>query len=189
MKILKTIYDIRYTKYGLTLIELMITIVMVVILASVTVYVFRAVLLSWSVGEERAGVDISLDRGIERMVRDLREAANIDNKYSNEIRFTRGGHYIYYFYNATDPYPTDLTEASYELRKADLSGVTDSDLTTGIFTDGSGRIIITDVIPATAEPNPTELSKGANDLVTIILNVQRDDEALTSKTQVKARNL
>ena len=62
---------------GLTLIELMISIVMLSILAVTSVYILRAVLLSWSSAEERSGIDIVLDRGIEEMVRDLREAKEI----------------------------------------------------------------------------------------------------------------
>ena len=84
-----TTYDIRHTKVGLTSIELIIVIVMFVILALVMFSVFRAVLLIWSSQEERAGIDINLDIGIEKIVRDLREAKLVQSAADyDEIRFT-----------------------------------------------------------------------------------------------------
>ncbi|MBU0759915.1 MAG: hypothetical protein KKC66_04180 [Candidatus Omnitrophica bacterium] len=162
----------------------MITIAMFSILAVVTVYIFRAVLLSWSSQETRAGIDIVLDRGIEEMVRDLREAKEIQSTGGyDEIRFSQdqSTYYIYYLYNARDSYapPPAFDQTVYELRKAVLTG----DIN-GSFTYGSGQIIITDVLP----PAVSDLSLSGN-IVAIDLSVARGDEAIRSRTEVMPRNL
>src|SRR3989338_956400 len=98
----------RTAKYGLTLIELMITIVMFALLAIVTVYVFRAILLSWSSQETRTGIDTDLNMGIEEMRRDLVQAKDVNTSvHSDELRFTTSAdtYYIYYLYNGNDSYP------------------------------------------------------------------------------------
>lgn len=166
----------------------MIVIVMFVALALVAVYVFRAVLLSWSSAEERSGIDIVLDRAVEEMVRELREATAVnDSVNDDEIRFTTGGNsYIYYLYNATDgSYPPNFDQATYDLKRTTLVGGI-----AGTFTYGSGRVIITDVVPPPIGSAPqTDLSVDADNLVTIILKITRDDETITTKTQMKPRDL
>lgn len=168
-------------KRGFTLIELIITLIMLVALVGVTAYIFRAVLLSWSSQETRTGVDISLDRGIEEMVRDLRKARQIQTVNNDEIRFTQDQttYYIYYLYNANNSYPPSFNQSSYQLRKATLSGGI-----SGTFTYGSGPIIITDVLP----PATSDLSISAN-LITMDLSIKRSDETIRSATKVKPRNL
>ncbi len=171
-------------KKGLTLIELMITIVMFAILAGVTTYVFRAILLSWSSQETRAGIDINLDRGIEEVVRDLREAKAIQSVNNDEIRFTlyesgTDNSYIYYLYNSSDSYPPGFNQSTYEIRRAALSG----DIS-GTFTYGSGRLIIYDVV----SPTTSDLSLSGN-IITIDLSITRGDETMRSRTEVRPRNL
>lgn len=165
---------------GLTLIELMIGIVMFAILIAATTFIFRAVLLSWSSQETRAGIDISLDRGIEEMARDLREAKEASSS-NDEIRFSQDGsaYYIYYLYNPSDTYPLSFNQSSYQLRKAALTGGIG-----GTFTYGSGQIVITEVLP----PPTSDLSFSSN-IVTIDLNVKRGDETIRSRTEVRPRNL
>ncbi len=167
-------------KKGFTLIELIMTILMLVALVGVTVFVFRAVLLSWSSQERRSGIDISLDRGIEEMVRDLREARRVQSN-NDEIRFTQNQttYYIFYLYNANNSYPPSFNQSSYQLRKATLSGGI-----SGTFTYGSGPIIITEVLP----PTTSDLSISGN-LITMDLSIKRGDETIRSKTQVRPRNL
>ena len=169
---------------GLTLIELLISIIMFSVLAVTSVFVFRAVLLSWSSTEGRSGIDIVLDRGIEEMVRDLREAKEIQSTAGyDELRFSQDGsnYYIYYLYNASDSYvpPPAFEQTKYELRKAALTGDIDS-----TFTYGSGQIIVTDV----AAPTTSDLSLSGN-IATIDLSVVRGDETIRSKTEVRPRNI
>ncbi len=166
---------------GFTLIELMMTIAMFVILALVVVYVLRAVLLSWSSQETRAGVDISLDRGIEEVARDLREARQVSVVNNDEIRFTYDltNCYIYYLYSAGDSYPPSFNQSSYQLKKATLAGGIN-----GTFTYGSGDIKVIDVLP----PATSDLSLSSN-LITLDLSIKRGDETIRSRTQVRPRNL
>lgn len=176
-------------KQGLTLIELTITLIMFTILAGVSAYIFRTVLLSWSGQETRAGININIDRGIEEMARDLREAREIDDNYdgdetaNDEIRFTHDQttYYIYYFYNSSDSYtpPPAFNQSSYELRKAALTGGID-----GTFTYGAGRIIAEDVLP----PTTSDLSVSGN-IITVDLSITRDDETIRSRIEVRPRNL
>ena len=166
---------------GLTLIELMISVVMLAILVIVLAFIFRAVLLSWSSQEKRAGIDISLDWGIEQAVRDLRQAKSAQAVNNDEIRFTQdnSNFYIYYLYNTSETYPPSFSQSAYQLRKATLSGGI-----TGTFTYGSGQFIITDVLP----PPASDLSIASN-LVTLDLSVKRGDETIRTRTQVRPRNL
>lgn len=159
----------------------MITIVMLVALVGITAYVFRAVLLSWSSQETRAGIDISLDRGIEEMARDLREAKEASYVNNDEIRFTQdqSNYYIYYFYNENDSYPPSFNQSLYQLKKAALSGGMG-----GTFTYGSGTIIIIDMLP----PLTSDLSLN-NNVVTMDLSLTRGNETIRSRTEVKPRNL
>jgi len=169
---------------GLTLIELMIVVVMFVILAAATFFIFRAVLLSWASEETRAGVDVTLDFGIENMVRDLREASQIQSTADyDEIRFTPDytNYYIYYLYNADDSYvpPPAFDQTTYELRRATLT-----DGINGTFTYGEGQLIMTDVEP----PTTSDLSLSGN-IITIDITITRDDETIRSKTEVRPRNI
>jgi len=169
---------------GLTLIELMISIVLFIILSVTAVYIFRAILLSWSSQETRTGVNITLDSGIEKMVRDLREAKQVQSTASyDEIRFTpdNSNYYIYYLYNAGDSYlpPPAFDQTTYELRKAALTGGI-----SGTFTYGNGQVMLTDVLP----PTTSDLSLSAN-MLTIDISITRGDETIRSRTDVRPRNI
>ena len=169
-------------KKGLTLIELMTTLTTIAILAVVALTIYIAVLKSWSSQEKRAGISVVLDRTVAEMTRDLREAKEIDTSINNdEIRFTddQTTYYIYYLYNASDTYPPAFNQPSYELRKETLTGVID-----GTFTYGSGRLILSDVVP----PTTTDLSYDGT-LLTIDLSVLRDEETMRFRSKLKPRNL
>ncbi len=165
---------------GLTLIELIMTASMMAVLIGAMAYVFLVVLTGLSTQLDRAGIDIHIDRGIEEMARDLREAKIVQSA-NDEIRFTedQATYYIYYLYNANDSYPLSFNQSSYELREATLSGGIG-----GTFTYGSGRIIITGVLP----PPTSDLSL-TNNMITIDLSINKDDETVRSRTSVKPRNL
>lgn len=173
-------------KRGFTLLELIITIAMFAVMAVVTSYVFRAILLSWSGEEKRAGVKINLYSGIDEMTRQLLEAKKVDSLNNDEIRFTdaASADYIYYLYDANESYPPAFGQDVYELRKAALSGVAGGNLKTGTFTYGSGAIIITDVLP----PAVSDLSISGS-IVTLDLSVSRGSETVKLRTQIKPRNL
>jgi prepilin-type N-terminal cleavage/methylation domain-containing protein len=166
---------------GLSLLELMIVIVLLSFLVGVSAYIFRAILLSWASSEDRAGIDITLSRAQEEMVRELREAKAIGSLYNDEVRFSQDNttFYIYYFFHSLDTYPPAFNQPTYELRKALLSG----NLTSS-FVYNSGNIILTDCLA----PPVSDLVIDGN-LTTIDLTVQRASEAIRARTQVMARNL
>lgn len=162
------------------MIELVITSALITVLAGVVVYTLRAVLLSWSSQETRAGADISLDWKMEAISRDLRKARAIQSS-GDEIRFTRDqvNYYIYYLYNAADSYPPSFGQTSYQLKKAVLSG--------GIgetFTYGAGDLKMTGILP----PPTSDLSLNSN-LVTLDLSMKQRDETIRSRTKIRPRNL
>lgn len=173
-------------KKGLTLIEMMITVGMIVILAGAAGYVFCAVLVSWSSQETRAGIDINLDRGIENVVRDLRESRVASAINNDEIRFSHDqvAYYIYYLYNAGDSYPPAFGQSSYQLRKAALTGGLN-----GTFTYGSGELIISDIKPRTAFTPARPVISFTGNMATIDISIKRGDETVRSRTAVMPRNL
>ena len=171
--------DNKLTK-GFTLLELMITIIMFAALALVSFYVFRVVILTWVSQETRGGVDITLDVGMEKIVRDLREAKAI-NSSNDQIRFTADNttYYIYYLYNQNDSYPPSFNQTSYQLRKTTLSGGIN-----GTFNYGSGPILLYSILP----PPASDLSI-TNNVINIDLSMKRAGETIRAKTEVAARNL
>ncbi len=176
----------RRRKKGITLIELMITVVMFAALAVTITYVARAVLLTWYSQEIRGGIGVNLNRGIEDMARDLRKARQVQSTANyDEIRIRQGtitsSYYIYYLYNASDSYvpPPAFNQSSYQLKKATLSGGIN-----GTFTYGSGEVIVNDVVP----PPTSDLSLSGN-LLTVDLTVTHGDETVRSRTQIRPRNV
>ena len=163
-----------------TLIELLLAMLMIAILIWAAVYTFQAVLLNWSSQETRTGLDISLNKGIEMMVIDLRQASSVQSS-SNEIRFTADNitYYIYYLYNSGNSYPPAFNKASYELRKAALSGGLN-----GSFTYGSGNLIMPGVLPP-----PTSDLSFTNNIINIDLSITKGTETVRSKTEVRPRNI
>ena len=164
----------------MTLIELMITVLLMAVLTGIVVFVFITIIGQWSSGEKRASIDIGLDRGIEEMVRDLREA-NQTQSSNDEIRFTRdnSNYSIYYFYNSSDSYPLTFNQNLYQVKKTAISpGIN------GNFTYGAGRIVLRDVL----KPPTSDLSI-ANNTVNIDISVTRGNETIRSVTQVRPRNL
>ena len=171
--------DNKVTK-AFTLLELMITIIMLTALVIVSVYVFRVVLLTWVSQETRGGVDITLDTGMEKVVRDLREAKAISSS-NDQIRFTTDGttYYIYYLYNASDSYPPSFNQTSYQLRKTTLSGGIN-----GTFNYGSGQVFLYSILP----PPTSDLSV-TNNVINIDLSMKRVSETIRAKTEVAPRNI
>jgi hypothetical protein len=167
-------------KRGITLLEVMITIIMFTILIGVLGYMTRVILLSWSGQETRTGLDIILKRGMEETVRDLREARSVQSS-NDEIRFTQDltNYYIYYLYTANDSYPLAFSQSAYDLRKAALTGGL-----SGTFTYGSGRVVIMDVRP----PPTSDLSLTSN-LLTLDLSARQGSETVRIRTKIRPRNL
>ena len=195
-------------KGGMTLIELLMVMVFIAVLMGVMVYIFQAVLLSWTSEGTRTDVNIASSFTITSMAQDLRQAVAIsDNSGSHEIRFgvkrrdasgnlvinqqtgnTIIDYYIYYFYNASDTYPPKLKQISYQLWKYKFNNVPDSNhLTTGTVAYGSGQFIVDNIIfPAL---NPSNLSV-SNNVITIDLTILKgQNEKIRDYSNVSPRNL
>jgi len=171
-------------KRGLTLVEVLIATVMLAAVAGVAVFLLNAMLKTWVSQEARAGIGINLDWRMEEMVRDLREAREVQSLAGrNEIRFTRDGalYYIYYLYNENDTYgpPPSFNQDEYKLKRAVLTEDID-----GTFAYGAGKNFIGGVLP----PPSSELSASGN-VLTIDLSIERKDETIRSRTEVRPRNL
>lgn len=169
---------------GMTLVELIIAAALTSVLAAAAVMVFNTVLLSWSAQTQRAGTDTQLGRAVEVMVRDLRQATQVQSAAGrDEVRYTLDGvnFYIYYLYHASDSYvpPPAFTQSSYQLRRAVLAGGIG-----GTFTYGAGTLVVSEVLP----PPTSDLSLSGN-LLTVDLSAGSDDETLRIRTQVRPRNL
>ena len=169
---------------GVTLIEFMISLILLSVVGTAAVLIFKTILLSWSAQTERIGVDLPLDRAVVEMVRDLREAKQVQSTSGyREIRYTRDGstYYILYLYSAPDAYasPPAFNQSSYQLRRAALAGGIG-----GTFTYGSGTLMVTNVLP----PPTTDLSLSGS-LIVLDVSAKQGDETLRVKTQVVPRNL
>ena len=166
---------------GLTLIELLIAVALIAILVGAFAYVFRAVLLTWSSQETRAGVTISLSSGVTQMVRDLRSARSVGVVNSDELRFTPDStnYYIYYLYNSRDHYPPAFNQSIYDLKRAVLTGGIN-----GSFAYGSGNIILKNTLP----PPASDLSFSGN-LVVIDLSATIKNETIWYRTRIRPRNI
>jgi len=154
---------------GFTLAEMLVVIGMLIFLICIAMYVFSVVLFSWVSEEARAGLGIELDRAVNMIARDVREATEstpnpIKWKYPNELRFAvvhsrqadgtpvagSFDYYIYYFYNASDRYPNAFTQSAYDLKRCPLTVAAGYDPTTGTFTYGNGQIVANRLSPASS---------------------------------------
>lgn len=168
------------SKKGITLIELMTTLSMIVILAGFSVYVYYTVYLGWQGQEIRAELSSSLNRAVDEMVRDLREATEVMAVTGGIISFTAysdGKAYAYYLYNASDPPPFAYNQAGYELKRVEQAAG-------GGFTFGGGKLVARNVLP----PPATDLSFSGN-IATLDISVSRDGETVRAKTKVRPRDL
>lgn len=167
----------------MTLVELLITVVLFGVLMTAAAFSFQPILLAWSSQHDRMQLQRQAVHGLERAIRDLRQATALQNDASDAIRFTRreGGvsnSYILYLYNPADTWPPAFNQATYQLRKGILSGGLG-----GTFTYGSGTLLLRDVRP----PATSDLSVSGS-LATLDLTVTRFDETFRLIERVKRRN-
>jgi hypothetical protein len=164
-----------------TLLEIIITTVMLAVLAGVSVYFFHAVLKVWSHQEEEIGSQIPLFRAIKEVVQDLREAKEVKELNDDEIRFCKNSDfYIYYLFNEKDTYPPRFNQDFYKLKKAKLSNNIN-----GGFSYGSGQILLDKVLP----PPLTDLSVDNEKMVIVDLRVSTNEEVKRLRAKIKPRNI
>lgn len=167
---------------GLTLIEVLVTTVMLSILVFAVGFTFVAGLRLWNNGYERNDMRTELAQAMELVSKNLRQATSIDELTAGSITFTAdlgAGSTTcrVYLYNASDSEPNPpYTQESYELRWA-----------TGTVTYGSGAIIASD-IDRPVPPSSRPFSQSGN-LITMVFTVERGDQSVDMRTNVRVRNL
>lgn len=180
----RTLGEHHHVLAGFTLIEVLIVLMLLTITLSLTTNIFKTVLLSWSAENDRAGLKITLERGMAEITSELRQATVVQSVAGrDEIRYTKDGStfYIYYFYNSADSYvpPPAFDQTSYELRQATLIGGID-----GTFTYGSGFLMIR----AISAPTTSDLSLSGN-IITIDLTTITANATVRLRSQITPRNL
>ena len=186
--------NIRYTKRGFTLLEILIVLLLFSVLLGVSGWLFVVSLRAWDAGLIRGGIREDVSYAMEKVVRDLKEMANGSlaryNPGSGGIDHTiqfndlDGNTYVFYLYNSADSsFDSDYGESFYDLRKA-----TEDQLDAGNY--AAGILILRDLVsPAATEP-ATDLTIDPNSTqVTLDFVVQRSDETVTIRTKVRPRNL
>lgn len=173
--------------YGVTLVELMVTLGLFAALMTAVVLSFRPILLAWSNHQDRMSLQTQVQAGMEKVIRDLRlaKAMQSDTMVTDAIRFTVresgvDNSYVFYLYSANDPlWDNTYPQPSYQLRKAGPTvGIG------GTFTYGSGTLLIQNIQP----PPVSDLSVSGS-VATLDLTLVRFDETYRLFEKVKRRNL
>ena len=180
----------RVAKRGFTLIETIIVLSLFAMLLGVTGFVFVVSLRAWDAGLIRGGIREDVSYAIEKVVRNLKEMANVSptqygsNTHTIQYDDLGGTTYVFYLYedNANDLFdPNDDPSLLYELRKNTKAQLDAGNYSTGV-------LILRDLVsPAAAEP-ATDLTISGNE-VTLDIVVQRGDETVVMRTKVRPRNL
>jgi len=177
-----TIDNIAVNKKGLTLIELLVTLVIMSTLVFAVGYTFVIGLKLWNEGYIRAEMKTDIAQALELVSKNLRQATSIDALTAGSITFTAdlgsgSTSYRVYMYNSSDSEPNPpYTQNTYELRWAQTT-----------TTYGSGKILVEDI----AKPNPPSsnpFSQSGN-LITMNFTVTRGDHTVNMRTNVRVRNL
>jgi len=180
------------SRSGLTLIEVLITTVMLSVMVFTVGFTFIAGLRLWDVGYTRANMRTKLTQALELVSKSIRQASSIDDESAGSITFTAdlgGGptSYRVYMYHEDDsePNPPYAESEGYQLRWA-----------VGTTTYGSGAIIATDItIPTPPTNYPFDLDSDEN-FLTMTFTVETfrveggdADQTIDMRSKVRMRNL
>lgn len=175
---------------GITLLEIVFTLTLIAFLISSIAFVYIVTLRGWDNLGHRSNLHEKLHFGLERIVRDVREARAI-SVASHSLMFTLNengsdNHYIYYLHNASDVCPMAYSQTAYDLRRTQLtSGSLPGSLDCSRFAYGNGEVIITSLKPPSAD---TSITSGGNYAIVKLVGVQEED-TLTVRGNVKPRNI
>ena len=173
------------TTGGVTLVEVMVAMALTGVLMTATSFALKPVLLAWSSQQDRMELQQQSQHGLERAIRDLRQATELQGDANHAIRYTLresgvSNSYILYLYNAANSWPPAYNQSVYELRKAGLTGGIN-----GTFTYGSGTLLMRDVQP----PPTSDLTVSNSVVATLDLTLLRKtDETFHMIERVKRRN-
>ena len=183
----------KVTNRGFTLIETIIVLLLLATLLGVSGSLFVVSLRAWDSGRIRAGIREDVSYAMGKVVRDLKEMANVSptqygsNTHTIQYDDLGGTTYVFYLYddNANGLFdPTDDPSLLYNLRKANISQEDDP-------ASGEGTLILRDLVSPDATPPATALTIDPNDpnQVTLDFVVQRSDETVQLRTMIRPRNL
>lgn len=167
---------------GLTLIEVLVTTVILAVLVFTVGYTFIVGLKLWNGGYDRSDIRTDLSQAMELMTNNLRQAKSISELIAGSVTFTAdlgGGDTTcrFYLYNSADSEPNPpYTKNSYDLRWAH-----------GTVTYGSGAVLVADM-PKPNPPSSKPFSQNGN-VITMDFTVERGDAAVSMRTNVRPRNL
>ncbi len=168
---------------GVTLIELLITLLLFAVLMTATAYSINPIFLAWSNQQDRMGLQRSVQDGIDKGIRHVRKANALQNDVNHAIRFTvrESGvqnSYILYLYNSANTWPPAYNQTRYELREATLVGGIG-----GTFTYGSGTLFVRGV-----SPPPTSDLAVSGSVATLDLTLNQNVETFHLIERAKRRN-
>lgn len=173
------------TAKGITLIEMVISLLLAGVLMTATAYAMNPILLAWSSHQDRMELERQAQHGVERAIRDLRLATAFQNDANDAIRFSLlesgvSNSYILYLYHANNSWPPAFDQTSYQLRKASLTGGIG-----GTFAYGDGTLLLRD-----AQPPPTsDLSVSGSVATLDVTLVRNTDETFRLSQKIRRRNL
>ncbi len=170
---------------GVTLVELLITVLLFAVLMTATAFSINPILLAWASQQDRMELQRQSRHGMERAIRDLRLATALQNDANDAIRYTVresgvNNSYILYLYNAAESWPPAFTQSTYQLRKASLSGGIN-----GTFTYGNGDLLMRDIRP----PTTSDLSVSGSVATIDLTLVRKSDETFRLVERIRRRNL
>ncbi len=170
---------------GVTLVELLITLLLFAVLMTATAFSLNPILLAWASQQDRMELQRQSQHGMERLIRDLRLATALQGDANDAIRFTLresgvNNSYILYLYNAAESWPPAFTQSTYQLRKASLTGGIN-----GTFTYGSGDLLMRDIQP----PTTSDLSVSGSVATMDLTLLRKSDETFRLIEGIRRRNL
>jgi len=168
---------------GLTLLEVVFALALVVFLVSAIMFVYVVALKASDLHGKRSDSRQKIQFALERVIRDVR-LANAISVANHAVRFTvyesgSNNSYIYYLYNASDVWPPAYNQTSYDLRRTSLSGGM-----SGTFTYGNGDLIATGLKPPAADTTMTS----SGNVAQIKLVGLEGNETMTVSGYVRPRN-
>lgn len=165
---------------GITLLEIVFAITLIVFLMSAVSFVYIVSLRGWASLGHHSDLHEKLHFGLERMIRDVRQA-NAVVVANHSLRFTVNENgvdntYLYYLHNPLDTWVPAYNQPTYDLRRVSVGG--------GPFVYGSGELIITGL----KSPTDTTITSVGNTAI-IAFAGQDHDDRLTVRGYVHPRNL
>ncbi len=169
---------------GITLLEMIFTITLIVFLVSSVLAIYIVCLQGWNNLGHQTDIHEKVHFGLERMIRDARESPSLVVA-NHSLRFQNGATgYIYYLYNSSDTWVPAYNQSSYELRKATLTTAGSAGIADDTFTYGSGDVVATGIMP----PPQTSITASGN-IALITLKGQQGTDSLSVRGYVRPRNI